>query len=151
MMNDFRQYTNRRRTRSSNTVAYRQYGGSSSSFSRSSSSSSSTNSNTSQRALVNLDAENLKLPYILTIDTSAQQITGTVTAEDTEIKQINSDRTEFNLSPYLSVGTNTIKISAQYSPCSSEIKVQLLGLDTQIVQQTAGSGVLTYTLTIVVL
>ena len=144
-MNDFRQSTKRHQTRNFNTVGHRQYARSSSS------SSSSSSNNSSQRAFVNLDSENLKRPYIISVNTSAKEITGTITAQGKVIKQLNSDRTQFNLSPYLSVGKNTIEILAQYSPSSSEIEVKLVGLDTEVVQQTRGSGVLTYTLTVMVL
>ena len=141
-MNDFRQSTKRHQSRNFNTVGHRQYARSSSSSSR---------NNSSQRAFVNLDSENLKRPYIVSVNTSAKELTGTVTAQGKVIKQLNSDRTQFNLSPYLSVGKNTIEILAQYSPSSSEIEVKLVGLDTEVVQQTRGSGVLTYTLTVMVL
>ena len=141
-MNDFHQSTKRHQSRNFNTVGHRQYA-------RSSSSSSSNNS--SQQAFVNLDSENLKRPYIVSVNTSAKELTGIVTAQGKVIKQLNSDRTQFNLSPYLSVGKNTIEILAQYSPSSSEIEVKLVGLDTKVVQQTRGSGVLTYTLTVMVL
>lgn len=141
-MNNFSRFTNRYQTNNFNTVGSRQYA-------RSSSRSSSNT--TFQQAVVNIDVENLKRPYILSVNTSANQLTGTLTTKGKVVKQLNSDRSQFNLSPYLSSGKNTIEILAQYSPSSSIVEIELSGLDTKVVQRTRGCGVLKYTLMIMVL
>ncbi|WP_052055588.1 hypothetical protein [Myxosarcina sp. GI1] len=141
-MKDFR-FTNKQRTSSFSAVSSGQY-------TRSSSSSSSSSGTASQQAFVNLDAANINYPYNLNVNTSAASLNGTVTVNGKAVAQLNSNRSHLNLSPYLSIGTNVIEISAQYSPNSSEIEVRLSGVDTNVVQQSRGSGVLNCTLTILV-
>jgi hypothetical protein len=84
------------------------------------------------------------------VKASCTQLTGQVNINGRVIKQLNNNNNQFNLSPYLSFGKNIIEILASYSPSLSLIEVAFLGIDSKIVQHTRGSGVLKYTLTVVV-
>lgn len=117
-------------------------------YARSSSTSSANNSY--QQAAINIDSQNLELPYILRINISGTQLIGHIKVNGKVIKQLNLNNHQFNLSPYLSIDQNTIEILAQYNPPSSAVEIELLGCDTRVVQQTSGSGVLNYTLTVMV-
>lgn len=112
--------------------------------------SSSTQNSSSQQAAVNINHKNLANPYILIVKGSCTQLTGQVKVNGQVIKQLNINNNQFNLSPYLLLGKNTIQISASYSPSLSLIEVALLGLDSRIVQQTRGSGMLKHTLIVIV-
>ncbi len=112
--------------------------------------SSSTPNSSYQQAVVNINHKNLANPYILMVKASCTQLTGQVKVNGKVIKQLNINNNQFNLSPYLLLGKNTIEISASYSPSLSLIEVALLGLDSRIVQQTRGSGILKHTLIVIV-
>ena len=107
---------------------------------------------------VNLNSVNLRLPYILSINAYGTQLTGQVTVDGEVIKRLESSSgrpwrafsERINLSPYLSMGTNQVEILANYSPGSSPIRVEFVGPDTKIAQQTSGSGILRHTMTIIV-
>ncbi len=112
--------------------------------------SSSTQNSSYQQAAVNINNKNLVNPYILSVKASGSQLTGQVQVNGKVIKQLNIKNNQFNLSPYLSIGKNIIEILASYSPSRSLIEVALLGLDTKIVQQTSGTGMLKHTLIVIV-
>ena len=114
------------------------------------SSSTSTTNNSYQQATINIDAQNLELPYILRVNISGTQLNGHIKIDGKVIKRLNLSNHQFNLSPYLSIDKNIIEILAQYNPPSSAVEIELLGCDTRVVQQTSGSGVLNYTLTVMV-
>ena len=141
-MRNFSSSSSRQRMRSSSNFARRHYARSSSTCSQKGS---------YQQATVNIDSQNLGLPYILSVNISGTQLTGQVRINNQVVEQLSSNNNQFNLSPYLSIGKNTIEILAQYFPSSSSsIGVELVGSDTRVTQQTSGSGVLRYTLTVVV-
>lgn len=110
----------------------------------------STQNSSYQQATVNIDLKNLRQPYILSVKSSGTQLTGHVRVNGKVIKQLNINDDQFNLSPYLAIGKNTIELSASYSPSRSLIEIALLGTDTRIVQQTSGTGILRHTLIVVV-
>ena len=140
-MRNFSSSSSRQRMRSSSNFARRHYARSSSTC---------TQKGSYQQATVNIDSQNLGLPYILSVNISGTQLTGQVRINNQVVEQLSSNNNQFNLSPYLSIGKNTIEILAQYFPSSSSIEVELVGSDTRVTQQTSGSGVLRYTLTVVV-
>jgi len=115
----------------------------------SSSSSSTTftsNSSGYQRGQVSLSAANLSQPHMLKIETSASQLNGKIIVNGKVVKNINSKKTEIDLSRYLSVGEHKVEISANYSPAMSPIKVELNAPNSNVTQQTSGNGILNYQL-----
>lgn len=112
------------------------------------SSSTSSQNGSEQQAAVNIDSQNLELPYLLSVNISGTQLTGKIKVDGKVIKRLNNNNNRFNLSPYLSIGKNTIEVLAQYLPRSSSIGVEFLGSDTRVVQKTGGNGVLRYILTV---
>ncbi len=114
------------------------------------SSSTSGQNGSYQQAAVNIDSHNLELPYLLSVNISGTQLTGKIKVDGKVIKRLSNNNNQFNLSPYLSIGKNTIEVLAQYFPPSSSIGVEFLGSDTRVVQQTSGSGVLRHILTVMV-
>ena len=140
-MRNFSSSTSRQRIRSSSTSGRRHYVRSSS---------ASTQNGSYQQNTVSIDAHNLRLPYLLSVNISGTQLTGQVKFNGKVIKKLTSNYNQFNISPYLSIGKNTIEILAQYYPSSSSVGVELLGSDTRVVQQTSGSGVLRHILTVMV-
>jgi hypothetical protein len=115
------------------------------------SSSSVANSNsTYQKGTVTVNAANLKLPYILRIQTSGSELTGQISLDGALITKLERTSTEINLSPYLSVGKHQLEITAKYLPVSAAIAIAFSGSGTAVTQQTSGNGILQYTLTILV-
>ncbi len=117
---------------------------------RSSGTSQSRYSVSCQQASINVDSENLGLPFILKIETSNPQIDVRVKINERTIKKLDSNINRFNLSPFLLIGKNIIKISTPYSLSLSSIEVELLGPDINVCQQSSGTGVLNHTLVVIV-
>ncbi|MDZ7961159.1 MAG: hypothetical protein RMY34_25315 [Aulosira sp. DedQUE10] len=101
-----------------------------------------------QENTITLSAVNLNRPHILSINTTGSQLQGKIIFNGKVIKQIRGQRAYINLSPYLSLGEHTVKISARYSPVSSSVNVELNGPGIDVNQQTSGNGVLNYTLNV---
>ena len=109
----------------------------------------SNSSNCLQTAL-NLSSKNLKFPYFLTISTTSKQLNGQVILDGKLIKQIINNKETINLSPYFSLGQNSIELIANYFPPSASVKVKFSGVGTSSTQETSGSGKVKYTLLITV-
>ncbi len=102
-----------------------------------------------QATTINFSAETLKQPYWLSIRTfSANQIRGQITLNGKVIQVLNRDSTTINLSPYLKVGRQAIAITGTYSPPDALVTIELQGKNTQVKQQTSGSGLLDQFLTV---
>jgi hypothetical protein len=101
-----------------------------------------------QESTISLSAFNLSHPHILSINTSGSQLQGKITFNGRVIRQIRGKRAYVNLSPYLSVGKHTVKISTRYFPASSSVKVKFSGPGINVTQETSGSGLLNYILNV---
>ncbi|MEM8723532.1 MAG: hypothetical protein AAGE84_30335 [Cyanobacteria bacterium P01_G01_bin.39] len=119
-------------------------------YSRSSSTSQSRYNISGQQASINVGLENLGRPFILKIETSSSPIDVRVKINEITIKKLNSGKNQLNLSPFLLMGKNVIEISTPYSLSLSSIKVELLGPNINVCQQTSGTGVLNHTLVVIV-
>ncbi len=108
------------------------------------STSQNSDASTYQHSSLNLSAVDLRQPHILSIHTSGSQLTGEVIVNGKVVKRLTKSREQINLSPLLSVGEHTVKISARYSPTSSSVNVELSGPGTNITQQDSGNGILKY-------
>lgn len=96
-----------------------------------------------QETTVSLDAGDLKQPYILRVriaNANPRLITGEIKLNNRVIKSLSNNQIEINLSPLLSIGTHKVEISGKYNPANSAVKVELLGGQTQVTQETSGSG-----------
>ncbi len=98
----------------------------------------------------NLNAANLRKPHILSINTSGNQLRGEITVNGKLVKRLNTNSENINISPFLSVGEQTVKISARYAPASSSVNVGLSGPGTNVTQQNSGNGILNYTMDVTV-
>src|SRR5579883_800915 len=101
-----------------------------------------------QQNSFDLDAANLKRPNILSINTSGRLLIGQITINGKVVKNIRSSKEKINLSPLLSVGEQTVNISARYFPASASASVELNGPGTKVTQQTSGDGILKYSMTV---
>jgi uncharacterized protein YxeA len=112
--------------------------------------SSQTTSSSSgyQHDSLDLDAASLKKPHILSINSSGRLLIGQITINGKVVKRIRSSKEKINLSPLLSVGKQTVDISARYAPASASVSVELSGPDTKVTEQTSGDGVLKYSMTV---
>lgn len=102
------------------------------------------NSQQLQETSINLNKNDLQAANILRIvkvdNLRNGKLTGEVKLRGKKIKEINSNVTEINLSSLLKQGKNILEISGIYTPNNSSVKVEFLGLDTVVSQQTGGSG-----------
>ncbi|WP_414622217.1 hypothetical protein [Calothrix sp. CCY 0018] len=105
-----------------------------------------SNSSGYQRGKVSLNAANLSQPHILKIETSATQLNGKIIVNGKVVKNLSNQKTEIDLSRYLSVGEHKVQISASYSPGISPIKVEFNAPNSNVTQQTSGNGILNYQL-----
>ena len=103
----------------------------------------------SQTTLISVDLSNMSQPYILRISApQGTQLTGKVIFNGRVIRELKGNQSEINISPNLSRGRQTIKISGTYQPAQSSVKVEISGPNTQISQETSGYGILDQTLII---
>jgi len=113
---------------------------------------SQSNSDSSgyQHSSLNLNAVNLRQPHILSINTSGNHLTGEITVNGKVVKRLNHNSEKINISPFLSVGEQTVKVAARYVPASSSVNVELSGPSTNVTQQNSGNGILNYTMDVTV-
>lgn len=103
----------------------------------------------SQTTVISVDSTNMSQPYILRISApEGTQLTGQVTLNGRVITELKDNQTEINISPLLSKGTQTIKISGTYQPAQSSVKIEISGPNTQLSQETSGYGILDQSLII---
>lgn len=105
-----------------------------------------SNSSSIQRSSLSLSAANLKQPQILKINAQNARLQGKISVNGKVVQRLNDNTSELNLSPYLSIGQQKVEISAQYSPSTAAVSVEVQGSGNNISQQTSGSGTLNYTL-----
>lgn len=100
-----------------------------------------------QETTISLETEALRHPHFLSISTSSTKtkLTGQIKLDGKSIWTFNNS-TKIDLSPYLDRGIHKIDISGRYLPTDDSIRVELIGPDTQISQQTSGSGAIAQTL-----
>ncbi len=95
-----------------------------------------------QQTTVTLDATALRQPHILTVATPnvTAELTGDIKLDGKVIQTLNKHSTQINLSPFLAKGRHRVAISGNYYPANSLVKVEFIGLNTQVVQNISGSG-----------
>lgn len=106
----------------------------------------SSNSSNFQRSTLNLKAANLNQPHVLKINSTGTQLQGEITINGKVVKQLTDNQSEINLSPYLSTGQQKVEISANYTPPSAAVNVEVNGSSSNLSQQTSGNGTLNYRL-----
>jgi len=84
----------------------------------------------------------LKQPHILKISTNATQLRGQIKLNGRLLQSLKTSGNQINLSPYLKVGRQVLEISGQYSPRHASVKIEFLGKNTQIRQETQGNSYL---------
>ncbi len=102
-----------------------------------------------QQTRIQVSLDDLREPHLLivTAPTKSTRFTGQVTI-DGKVIQALSNSTQIDLSPNLSQGVNIIEVRGSYSPPNSSIEVELTAPNTQVTQQTGGSGYFNQTLII---
>lgn len=97
--------------------------------------------------VISVDSANTRQPHILKINPPRDiHLIGEITINDKVVKEFKNEGAILNLSRFLSLGRQTIKISGNYKPVASSIKIEFSGPGTQVSQQTGGSGKLNQTL-----
>ncbi len=71
--------------------------------------------------------------------TSGTQLTGQITISSTVVKDLKDNSVEIDVSPLLSKGIQTIKITGNYQPVESSIEIKLSGPGIEVSQQTSGN------------
>jgi hypothetical protein len=56
------------------------------------------------------------------------------------VQKIPKNNARINLAPFLKKGKNIVSISSSYTSIDTSIKVEFSGINTQIGQETSGSG-----------
>ncbi|MGK7915026.1 MAG: hypothetical protein AB4038_05685 [Prochloraceae cyanobacterium] len=93
-----------------------------------------------QETTINVNAANLRQPHILTVSSSTSSLNGQIKLNGRVLKNIRNRGMSMNLSPHLRSGENIIEISGNYSPANSSVQLKFIGPNTQVNQQTGGSG-----------
>ncbi len=110
----------------------------------------SNSSSNFQRSTLNFPAANLNQPHVLKINSTGTQLQGEIIINGKVVKQLNNNQSEINLSPYLSTGQQKVEISANYTPPSAAVNVEVNGSGNNISQQTGGNGSLNYKLDLMI-
>jgi hypothetical protein len=122
---------------------------------RTSTSNSFTNSKSSsllgssnyQKATISVKKENLGQPHMLKINSGGSKLKGEIVMNNQVIQEINDNKLEINLSPYLSKGEQILKVRGKYEPASSTVDLELSSPENNTIQQSSGTGKLDYQLT----
>jgi hypothetical protein len=93
-----------------------------------------------QQAAITLNAANLKKPHILKVSSLTDSIEGQIKLNGKLVELLGDRHTWIELSSVLQKGKNVIEIAANYRPAKSTVTVELTGPNTQVSQQTGGSG-----------
>jgi len=102
-----------------------------------------------QETAITIDSASLAQPHILSLSASQGiQLTGQITLNSRVIQELKDNQASINLSPLLSKGIQEIKISGNYQPVPSSVKVEFSGPGTQVTQLASGNGILNQTLII---
>ena len=105
-----------------------------------------SNSSSIQRSSLSMSSENLKQPQILKINAPSARLQGEISVNGKVVQRLKDSNNELNLSPYLSVGQQKVEISAQYSPSTAAVSVEIEGSGNNISQKTSGTGNVNYSL-----
>lgn len=102
-----------------------------------------------QETSISLSSDELRKPHYLQVKslTAASKVTGRIELNGKYIKAIDRS-TQIDLSPWLTPGKHTVKITGQYYPSNAIVEVKFSGTNTQISQQTSGNGYINQTLII---
>ena len=102
-----------------------------------------------QETAISLSLADLKQPHLLKVSAlTATQFTGKIELDGKFFQTIANKSTQINMSPSLTKGRHIITISGEYRPENSSVSVEFIGPNTQVSQQTGGSGYINQTLII---
>ena len=95
-----------------------------------------------QQTAVNLSSSDLNEANFLSVSASKPetQLTATVSLNGQVVKSLTDDDNTLNLSPYLTLGKQTVSILGNYTPDNDSVKVEFKGRTTHISQETGGDG-----------
>lgn len=102
-----------------------------------------------QETTINLNEDDLKENLLLKINT-ANNFSGNIKLNGKNIKKLEGNSTEISLLKLLKKGKNIIEISAVDKSIESTLRVELIGTNTQISQESGGSGDIQHILVIYV-
>lgn len=106
-----------------------------------------------QETTISINLEDLRQPHFLKIRgaTKGTQLNGQIKLDGEWLQSIKNNHTQINLSPKLTKGRHIISIAGEYSPTNSSVLIEFSGTNTQVSQQTGGSGYINQTLIIEVI
>ncbi|MEY2914719.1 MAG: hypothetical protein RLZZ184_4028, partial [Cyanobacteriota bacterium] len=102
-----------------------------------------------QETTINLNEDDLKENLLLKINT-ANNFSGNIKLNGKNIKKIEGNSTEISLLKLLQKGKNIIEINGVDKSIGSTLRVELIGANTQISQESGGSGDIQHILVIYV-
>jgi hypothetical protein len=102
-----------------------------------------------QETTINLNEDDLKENLLLKINT-ANNFAGNIKVNGKNIKKIEGNSTEISLLKLLKKGKNIIEINGVDKSIGSTLRVELIGANTQISQESGGSGDIQHILVIYV-
>jgi hypothetical protein len=100
-----------------------------------------------QKTAISVKKENLGQPHILKINSSGSKFKGEIVMNNLVIQEIDSNKLEINLSPYLSRGEQILQVRGKYEPPASTVDLELSSPENNTIQQSSGTGKLDYQLT----
>lgn len=93
-----------------------------------------------QQTTINLNKSDLVQPHWLTINSTNSLTQLTIKINGKVVQKIPKNNARINLAPFLKKGKNIVSISSSYTSIDTSIKVEFSGINTQIGQETSGSG-----------
>ncbi|MDB9467790.1 hypothetical protein PN478_16975 [Dolichospermum circinale CS-534/05] len=102
-----------------------------------------------QETTINLNEDDLKENLLLKINT-ANNFSGNIKLNGKNIKKIEGNSTEISLLKLLKKGKNIIEINGIDKSIGSTLRVELIGGNTQISQESGGNGDIQHILVIYV-
>jgi hypothetical protein len=101
-----------------------------------------------QATTISLNSDDLRQPHFLRVSTAAAQLNGRIELDGKLVQTLKNSRVQIDLSPKLTQGRHILSISGEYRPTNASVQIELIGPNTQVSQQTAGSGSINQTLII---
>lgn len=100
-----------------------------------------------QTNTVTLRRDLLDEPHYLTLRSEgASRLNGQILINDRIVRNLDAGSLTVDLAPYLTTGTTTVTLTADYAPTNASVVLRFEGPETTVSQQLSGTGQLNYQL-----